>query len=61
MSLWNAFVKTPKEKQREEGRQICLEIIEQVKEIEGIAGIHIMAYNQEELIPSIVEESGLLP
>jgi methylenetetrahydrofolate reductase (NADPH) len=52
--------KTPKQRQQEEGRQICLEIIDQVKEIEGIAGIHIMAYNQEELIPSIVEESGLL-
>jgi len=36
--------KTPKKRQREEGRQVCLEIIEQVKEIEGVAGIHIMAY-----------------
>jgi len=52
--------KTPKEQQQEEGRKICVEIIEQVKEIEGVAGVHIMAYKQEELIPSIVEESGLL-
>lgn len=53
--------KTPKERRQEEGRQICIEIIEQVKEIEGVAGIHIMAYRQEELVADIVKESGLLP
>ena len=53
--------KTPKEKQREEGKRICIEIIEQVKEIEGVAGVHIMAYKQQELVPEIVEEAGLLP
>jgi methylenetetrahydrofolate reductase (NADPH) len=52
--------KTPKEKQQEEGRKICVEIIEQVKDIEGVAGVHIMAYRQEDLIPSIVEDSKLL-
>lgn len=53
--------KTPKERRQEEGRQICIEIIEQVKEIEGVAGIHIMAYRQEELVADIVKESGLFP
>ncbi len=53
--------KTPKERHQEEGRQICIEIIEQVKEIEGVAGIHIMAYRQEELVADIVKESGLFP
>jgi methylenetetrahydrofolate reductase (NADPH) len=38
-----------------------MEIIEQVKEIEGVSGIHIMAYRQEELVAEIVMESGLLP
>jgi methylenetetrahydrofolate reductase (NADPH) len=52
--------KTPKERQREEGRRICLEIIEQVKEIEGVAGIHIMAYKQGDLVPSIVSDAGVL-
>lgn len=52
--------KTPKAQQQEEGRKICVEIIEEVKEIEGVAGIHIMAYKQEDLIPSIVEDSKLL-
>ena len=52
--------KTPKDRQREEGRQICLEIIEEVKAIEGVSGVHIMAYKQEELVPSIVADAGLM-
>jgi len=47
--------------EREEGSRICVEIIEQVREIEGVAGIHIMAYRQEELVAEIVERAGLLP
>jgi len=53
--------KTPKKQQQAEGKQICMEIIEQVKGIEGISGVHIMAYRQEELLVEIIMESGLLP
>jgi methylenetetrahydrofolate reductase (NADPH) len=53
--------KTPKEKQREEGKRICIEIIQQVREIRGVAGVHVMAYRQEELVAEIIEEAGLLP
>jgi len=53
--------KTPKEKKREEGKKICIEIIQQVREIEGVAGVHVMAYRQEELVAEIIEEAGLLP
>ena len=53
--------KTPKEKQAEEGKQICIEIIQQVREIEGVAGVHLMAYRQEELVAEIIREAGLLP
>jgi methylenetetrahydrofolate reductase (NADPH) len=53
--------KTPKEKQQEEGKQICIELIEEIRSIEGIAGVHIMAYRQEELVAEIVEQAGLLP
>jgi len=53
--------KTPKSKQREVGKRICVEIIQQVKEIEGVAGVHVMAYRQEELVAEIIEEAGLLP
>jgi len=57
----NRLRKTPKEKKREEGKRICVEIIQQVREIEGVAGVHVMAYRQEELVAEIIEEAGLLP
>lgn len=53
--------KTPKECQQEEGKKICIEIIHQIREIEGVSGVHIMAYRQEELVADIVQEAGLLP
>lgn len=43
-----------------EGRRICIETIQEIREIPGIAGIHLMAYRQEHLVPEIVEESGVL-
>jgi methylenetetrahydrofolate reductase (NADPH) len=51
----------PKEKKVAEGKRICVEIIQQVKEIRGVAGVHVMAYRQEELVAEIIEEAGLLP
>ena len=53
--------KAPAEKKQEVGKQICVEIIQQVREIEGVAGVHVMAYRQEELVAEIIEEAGLLP
>ncbi|MBS3750184.1 MAG: methylenetetrahydrofolate reductase [Anaerolineales bacterium] len=53
--------KAPKEKKQEVGKQICVEVIQQVREIKGVAGIHVMAYRQEELVAEIIEEAGLLP
>jgi methylenetetrahydrofolate reductase (NADPH) len=53
--------KTPSERKRDEGKKICVEIIQQVLEIEGVAGVHVMAYRQEELVAEIIRESGLLP
>jgi len=46
---------------QKEGIKIALEIIERVKNIKGIAGIHIMAPLWEESIPTIVKEANLLP
>ena len=53
--------KTPRERWREEGIQICVEIIQQVREIEGIAGVHVMAYHQEEAVAQIIHRAGLFP
>ncbi len=46
---------------KEEGVRICLEIIEQLIEIPGIHGIHIMAVGWEDIVPEIVERAKLLP
>jgi methylenetetrahydrofolate reductase (NADPH) len=46
---------------KDEGVRIPLEIIEQLKEIPGVHGIHIMAVGWEEVVPEIVERAGLLP
>ena len=46
--------------QKKEGKQLCIDIINEVKEIEGVAGIHVMAYRQEEYVSEIVHESGVL-
>jgi methylenetetrahydrofolate reductase (NADPH) len=51
----------PKEKQSEEGVTICVETIERLKKIEGVAGIHIMAIEWEEKVEEICERAGLLP
>jgi methylenetetrahydrofolate reductase (NADPH) len=50
----------PKGGQRKEGTRICVEIVQQVREIPGISGVHLMAFRQEELVQEIVEEAGLL-
>ena len=46
---------------KEEGVKITLEIIEQIKEMDGIHGIHIMAVAWEDIVPVIAERAGLLP
>ncbi len=46
---------------RAEGIKLCIEQIEELREIEGIAGIHIMAIEWEAAIRPIVEGAGLLP
>ncbi len=45
----------------EEGVSIALELIEKIKKIEGVSGIHIMAVGWESIVPSIVEKAGFLP
>ncbi len=45
---------------KQEGIRLCVDIINEVKEIEGVHGVHIMAYRQEQSVPEIVERSGVL-
>ncbi len=46
---------------KEEGLKITLEIIEHIRTLPGVHGIHIMAVGWEEIIPDIVSKAGLLP
>lgn len=46
---------------KKEGIKICLEVINEVKKMKGISGIHIMAIGWEEAVPEIVEQAGLYP
>lgn len=46
--------------QAEEGVQICIEMILELREIDGVRGVHIMAYRQEHRVAEIVERAKLL-
>jgi 5,10-methylenetetrahydrofolate reductase len=46
---------------KEEGTRIAVEIIEQIKEIPGVHGVHIMAVGWEDIVPEITQQAGLLP
>jgi methylenetetrahydrofolate reductase (NADPH) len=46
---------------RDEGIQVCIDLIKDVQKIEGVAGVHIMAIEWEEAVKPIVEGAGLYP
>ncbi|MEW5961582.1 MAG: methylenetetrahydrofolate reductase C-terminal domain-containing protein [Chloroflexota bacterium] len=48
-----------KEAEQEVGVQIALEIIEKLKNTPKLAGMHIMAVHWEEIVPRLIEESGV--
>ena len=50
-----------KEEAAEEGMKIAVETIDQLKGIKGVAGVHIMTLQREELIPRICTAAGLYP
>ncbi|MEH6824801.1 MAG: methylenetetrahydrofolate reductase [Motiliproteus sp.] len=48
------------EDQKKEGQKICIELIQELREIEGVSGVHVMAYRQEEAVAEIIDRSGVL-
>jgi len=44
-----------------EGIKFCVEQIQELKEMEGIAGVHLMAIEWEEKVPEMVKAAGLFP
>jgi methylenetetrahydrofolate reductase (NADPH) len=51
----------PKGKAAEEGIKIALETIQELREIKGLRGLHIMAIEWEEKVAEIVKAAGLYP
>jgi methylenetetrahydrofolate reductase (NADPH) len=45
----------------EEGVSICAEIIGELRQIPGVAGVHVMAMGNEHRIPVILERAGFQP
>lgn len=46
--------------QTREGRNLCVELIQEIRTIKGVSGIHMMAYRQEESIAEVISRSGVL-
>lgn len=59
--LIDRMQQAPKEAKAEEGIKICVETIQRLREIPGVAGIHLMAIEWEQRVPEILERAGLLP
>ena len=50
-----------KEDQQKAGLDICVEIANQVREIEGVRGLHIMAVSWPAAVPQVCQMLGLYP
>lgn len=48
------------EKPGDEGKKLCIDLIQQIREIPGVHGIHVMAYRREHFVGEIIKESGIL-
>lgn len=46
--------------QATEGVRVCVDMIAQLREIDGVSGVHIMAFRHEHRVAEIVERSGVL-
>ena len=47
--------------QKQTAKQACLDIIGALRQIEGVAGIHVMGHRNEDTLAEIIVESGLRP
>jgi methylenetetrahydrofolate reductase (NADPH) len=51
----------PADRVAEEGISICAEAISELRQIPGLAGVHVMAVGNEHRIPLILQRAGLGP
>jgi 5,10-methylenetetrahydrofolate reductase len=45
----------------EEGVRITVEVVKRLREIEGMAGVHVMGLGREGSVRRVIEDAGLLP
>ncbi|MBS0580879.1 MAG: methylenetetrahydrofolate reductase [Proteobacteria bacterium] len=43
-----------------EGRRLCTDLVQEIRAIRGVHGVHLMAYRQEESVAEIIDRSGVL-
>jgi methylenetetrahydrofolate reductase (NADPH) len=43
-----------------EGRNLCIDLIQEIRAMPGVSGIHLMAYRQEDSVAEIIDRSGVL-
>jgi len=43
-----------------EGRRLCIDVIQEIRTLKGVHGVHVMAYRQEEAVAEIIQRSGVL-
>jgi methylenetetrahydrofolate reductase (NADPH) len=48
------------ENPKAEGRRICIELMQRIKEIPGISGVHVMAFKQEAFVGEMIAAAGIL-
>ena len=46
--------------QAREGRNLCVDLIQEIRSIKGVHGVHVMAYRQEEAVAEVIDRSGVL-
>lgn len=46
--------------QAREGRNICVDLIQEIRSIRGVHGVHVMAYRQEESVAEVIDRSQVL-
>jgi methylenetetrahydrofolate reductase (NADPH) len=54
-----ASVKDAKDAARE-GRNLCVDLLQEIRAIKGVSGVHIMAFKQEDSVAEIIQRSGVL-
>jgi methylenetetrahydrofolate reductase (NADPH) len=45
--------------QQQEGKRVCIELIQAARQIEGVAGVHVMGHRNEDVLAQVIVEAGL--